>query len=95
MEYNLVIESDVDVVLNPKETCKLSFKPKLNALPLGSETDCLPMMTLVHLQKIIVSEIKFFHKQSIDPTTITVYYSNHMLCEGKVLESLCRIDALV
>ena len=93
MEYDLIIESDVDITLDPRETYTISFKPRGNAPMLGSETQCLSMMTLLHIQKIIASEIKFFHKKNMDPTKIQVHYLGHKLDEGKVLESICRIDA--
>lgn len=94
MAYNLIIESEMDIALDPHNTCQISFQPRDKALALGSQIDCLPMMTLVHIQKIIASEIKFFHKKNMSWANIQVYYLDHKLGEGKVLESICGIDAI-
>ena len=95
MEYNLEIEDNIDVTLDPNRSWTLSFVPRTKtSLPLGCQSECLPIMTLRHVQKIITSNIKVFHKQCVDFTKINVYYLGHKLGEGKVLKSMANIESL-
>lgn len=94
MEYNLVIEDNVDVCLNPHTQLNVSFQPRnKDTLPIGSEL-LIRHMKLAHLQKFIVADIKFFHKKIVEGEKVAVFYNNHPLRQGEVLQTLIDIDAL-
>jgi hypothetical protein len=94
MEYNLVIEDNVDVCVDPHTPLNVSFQPRNKVtLPIGSEL-LIRHMTLDQLQKFIVADIKFFHKKSIEGKKVAVFYNNHPLRKGDILQNLIHIDAL-
>lgn len=95
MQYDLVLDDYVDVALDRQATYNMSFKPRNSTtLHIGSETECLSMMTLAHLQKIIASDIKFFHKKNMEFGNIDIYYQGYKLPTGKVIDNMCFIESL-
>ena len=94
MEYNLVIETDVDVCIDTHASLEVSVRPKSkSAYPLGSQL-VINTMNLAQLQKFIAADIKFFHKVNFESNLIAVFYKNHPLPQGSVLKSMIAIDAL-
>ena len=94
MEYNLVIEDDVDMCVDPHTPLCVSFQPRnKDTLPIGSQLT-IRHMNLAQVKKFIVADIKFFHKKHVDSQTLVVLYNNHLLPQGDVLQSLVDIDAL-
>ena len=94
MEYNLLIETDVDVCIDTQTSLEVYFRPRSKGAYHIGLWVVINAMDLAQLQKFISADIKFFHKVDFESNRIAVFYKNHPLPQGNVLKNMMAIDAL-
>lgn len=94
MEYNLELVDDIDMTISTQGKYNVQFNTRGDAPPISTMLELIPVFTRLHLKKFIGAEIKFYHKKQVDVDTISIFYMEKQLGEGKVLTTMAHIEAL-